>query len=161
MVRSFFDSSDLDVEQHMPLICLPDLICNCLLTHMHRNMSPAQSHLSVSNTGRRQNGVMEGDNEAAIFLTAPDNSGIKSNFALTAKCGETRFSALIIRAEDKVDRRNVWFYDIIIPLFSRCHLRSMRKQPSTILKVMIVFICVPTESWNHQGQERLCSTLSV
>lgn len=91
-----FDSSDLDVEQHMPLICLPDLICNCLLTHMHGDMSPAQPHFSVSNTGRRQDGVVEGDNEAAIFLTTPDNGRIKSSFALTANCGETRFWAVIV-----------------------------------------------------------------
>ena len=47
-------------------------------------MSPAQPHFPVSNTGRRQDEVTGGDNEAAVFLTAPDNGGIKGSFALTA-----------------------------------------------------------------------------
>lgn len=132
IVRLFFDSSDLDLEQHMPLICLPELICNCPFTHIHRNTSPAQPHFSVSNTGRRQDGVMEEDNEAAIFLIAPNNSGIKSSFALAANCGETRFLAVIVQAEDKVVQQNVCFNDVIIPLFSRCHSRSMRKQQPTL-----------------------------
>lgn len=37
---------------------------------------------------------MEGDNEAAIFLTAPDNGGIKSSFALTATVEKRDFGQL-------------------------------------------------------------------
>lgn len=106
-----FDSSDLDVEQLMPLICLPDLICNCLLTHMHGDMSPAQPHFSVSNTGRRQDGVVEGDNEAAIFLTAPDNGRIKSSFALTANCfGQLSYEQRTRSADEMSDFMTLFFH---------------------------------------------------
>lgn len=50
-----------------------------LSSYVDWNISPAQPYFSVPNTWRPQVTVIEGDNKAAIFLTAPDDSDIKSS----------------------------------------------------------------------------------
>lgn len=69
----------------------PGLSCNCLLTHVQQRCTAS---LLRSDSGRRQDGVAEGDNEAAIFLTAPDNSGIKKQFRPSSKLEKGYFRQL-------------------------------------------------------------------